>query len=292
MKNVKASKTDISDGMPQNVFEHHQRIKNNSANPFIFRKSSGADSIRCNWHDNLELLFVTHGKAIMTYDAESIALKEGMTVIVNSRVMHGIPECGKLSFYILIIDSVFFRELGIDIEQCRFEKTTDSPETAELFMQTVRSLEKPQESEDFLYRARVRRDVTSLVIHLCEKHLAESSISLTSDCASKNHVKLAMQYINGKFPEPVSLEETAKNIGLNKSYLAREFRKYTGQTVHTYINSLRCTAADKYLAEGENVTNTALLSGFETLSYFSRTYKKIRGITPAEARENFKKQKM
>ncbi|MBQ8432508.1 MAG: helix-turn-helix domain-containing protein [Clostridia bacterium] len=61
---------------------------------------------------------------------------------------------------------------------------------------------------------------------------------------------------------------------ITECYLAREFKSYTGQTVMTYLNMVRCKNAEICLAEGKSVTETAYECGFESISCFSRTYKK------------------
>ena len=82
-------------------------------------------------------------------------------------------------------------------------------------------------------------------------------------------------YINENYTNALSLEHIAEVIGINKSYLSREFKKYAGHTVHTYINMLRCKKAEQCISEGMTVTEAAMECGFENISYFSRTYKNI-----------------
>ena len=73
----------------------------------------------------------------------------------------------------------------------------------------------------------------------------------------------------------------AAMCGITKYHLAREFKRITGQTVLTYLNALRCKKAQLLLSEGKTVTEAAFESGFESLSYFSRTYKRIMGAPPS-----------
>ena len=91
-----------------------------------------------------------------------------------------------------------------------------------------------------------------------------------------------MVHINENYTNPIGLEKISEIMGINKSYLSREFKKYTGQTVHTYINLVRCKKAEQCISDGMTVTEAAMECGFETLSYFSRTYKKLMNASPSE----------
>lgn len=90
-----------------------------------------------------------------------------------------------------------------------------------------------------------------------------------------------VEYMNDHYNKRISLDEIAEHVGFNKFYLIREFKKYTGQTPFTYINILRCKKARLCILEGMTVTEAANESGFDTLSYFSRTYSKLMGQSPS-----------
>ncbi|MBR1969258.1 MAG: helix-turn-helix transcriptional regulator [Clostridia bacterium] len=55
-----------------------------------------------------------------------------------------------------------------------------------------------------------------------------------------------------------------------------------GTTVAKYIASRRITEAKKLLATGKNVTDTAILCGYEDYANLIRVFKKHVGITPGK----------
>ena len=81
---------------------------------------------------------------------------------------------------------------------------------------------------------------------------------------------------------PLSLDTLASLCGVTKFHLMRQFKQYTGQTIFSYLNHLRCQNAELLIAEGNSITEAAYASGFESLSYFSRTYKKHMGTAPSK----------
>lgn len=262
-----------------NHYEHHAAIKNNHMLPFHYKKSVNCKSSVCNWHENIEILLIEHGNGILRYGAETIPLSEEMIIIINSQTIHTITSNSGISFYMFIIDNSFFEDNGIDITKFQFQRVLKDFETAKICRDTYDLCQNIEKSKDFLSFARLRHMVLSLVINICEKHICVAPVEETKSDSTEKYVK-KLWYINDNYKEKITLDTISRVIGINKSYFAREFKKYAGQTVHTYINYIRCQNADLCLSSGMSVTDAAMSSGFETLSYFSRTYRKTRGYSP------------
>lgn len=280
-KSTDASKKAFKDSESLNKYEHHADIKSTPITPFKARRSLGCNSATCNWHDNLELLYITGGSGTVRCGTKNIDMYPGSIIIINSQTMHSIISDGGVDYYMYIIDNSFFQENGIDIGRYTFETVTESKRLAQICLEIY---EEVSGEKDLLYNARLRAAFLKLILELCKNHVLDESLSGEKSTGSEQYVKKAMEYINDNYTEKITLEGIAKEIGINKSYFAREFKKYSGQTVHTYINSLRCTRADRCLADGMSVTEAAMEAGFGTLSYFSRTYKKLRGTSPVNVR--------
>lgn len=84
------------------------------------------------------------------------------------------------------------------------------------------------------------------------------------------------------FPEKITLDDICNQLHLNKSYLSREFKFFTGINIVYYINQLRCEYAKKLLHSNTySITEIGLMCGFETTQYFSNTFKKHIGVSPS-----------
>jgi len=279
---LKSSKRPSRESEAPNKYEHHTDIKSTPITPFKARKTVHCHSASCNWHDNLELLYVTGGSGTVRCGIKNIEMRPESIIIINSQTMHSISSVCGVDYYMYIIDNSFFCENGIDVSRYTFENVTTSAELRRLCLKVY--VEAVAE-RDLLYNARLRAAFLELILELCTNHVLDETKSDTKSTGSEKYVKQAMEYINDNYTEKITLDGIAKVIGINKSYFAREFKKYAGQTVHTYINHLRCNRADRCLAEGMSVTEAALACGFETLSYFSRTYKKLRGGSPTTGKD-------
>ncbi len=93
----------------------------------------------------------------------------------------------------------------------------------------------------------------------------------------------ARKEIQENFRKEISVEELAASIDLSVSYFRRLFHEAYGTSPMQYIMDLRIENARDLLLSGEvNVTEAALLSGFEDIYYFSTLFKRKTGSTPSQ----------
>ncbi|ACT02358.1 helix-turn-helix domain-containing protein [Paenibacillus sp. JDR-2] len=98
------------------------------------------------------------------------------------------------------------------------------------------------------------------------------------------------QFINRSFAEPITLESIASLYFVSKEHLSRTFKQATGSTVMDYIVTKRVEEANRLLQSSVSIKNAAEAVGYSDLTYFHRIFKKVTGITPAQARKELAEQ--
>ncbi|CAG7599585.1 HTH-type transcriptional activator RhaR [Paenibacillus solanacearum] len=99
-------------------------------------------------------------------------------------------------------------------------------------------------------------------------------------------VRLANQFIERHYGEPVSLEQIANAAQLSKHYLCKTFRKFTGTTPIDYLRKLRIEEAVRLLQHTDiPISQIAMKTGFDNASYFGKVFHQLVGITPTEFRQ-------
>ncbi len=83
------------------------------------------------------------------------------------------------------------------------------------------------------------------------------------------------KYINSSLELDISLDKLAKIFFVSKYYLCRCFKKYSGVSVHAYINQKRVMYAKQLIDSGETASGAAYRVGFGDYSAFYRAYVKI-----------------
>lgn len=101
-------------------------------------------------------------------------------------------------------------------------------------------------------------------------------------------VKIAQLYVNEHFREPVTLEEIAKHVGLNDTYLSSIFKKQIGKSLIDYLTEVRVHRAKELLMNSDlNISEIAEQVGFNDAKYFTKRFKKFTGVSPNEYRKLF-----
>ena len=98
------------------------------------------------------------------------------------------------------------------------------------------------------------------------------------------------EFLRQSFPEPPSLDELAKLVDIHPTHLARVFRQFERCTVGDYIREVRITyARQRMLGSNEPLVEIACAAGFADQTHFTRSFKRVTGMTPTEFRRIFAK---
>lgn len=100
-------------------------------------------------------------------------------------------------------------------------------------------------------------------------------------------VKACIEHIRFYYYNPITLDILAKHCSVSPGYLSVLFHKETGLTVTDYIQNVRIEHAIFLLnSTSDSIQRIASLCGFSDANYFTRTFKKKKGITPKEYRNS------
>ena len=100
-------------------------------------------------------------------------------------------------------------------------------------------------------------------------------------------LKRAIACIRERYSEQLSVDEIAASTGFSTKYFCAFFKRMTEKTPIEYLNIYRIEkAARRLLATDDSVTDIAYSTGFNDLSYFIKTFKALKGVTPNSYRKN------
>ncbi|MFR2703012.1 MAG: helix-turn-helix domain-containing protein [Longicatena caecimuris] len=100
-------------------------------------------------------------------------------------------------------------------------------------------------------------------------------------------IDMAIAYFNEHYSESISIEEYAEKNHVSTSWFIRNFKLYVGSTPMQFILQKRICNAEALLLNTEyNINEIAQIVGYDNALYFSRMFKKIKGISPSEYRKN------
>jgi AraC-like DNA-binding protein len=241
------------------------------------------------------LLYIVRGSFIHTVDGFTTELSEGMLRIIPPYANQIVGEATSehVEFYCVYFDL-------FDCEESRRAVHRDHdrhlPER-ELFFKKHHTLglvgeerrENVMQHLDFIVRhhssapgltANIRLKAAMLSV-LAEFFCAKPLNRREEHDVSSLYVSRALHYVDHNFAVPtLSVTEIAAHLGISTAHLSRLVKRGTGQTLSEYITSVRLRKAKDLFALGNRVSDVAAECGFLSLQSFSRTFRRVEGISP------------
>lgn len=138
-------------------------------------------------------------------------------------------------------------------------------------------------SDDCIMRVDKMTDPEEIVAYLTER--ATDFAAKVAECSAAAHyppaVRRAMNYVNRRLHERITLDETAAYCGLSEGYLSAQFRKNTGRSLSRYIVLRKLEAGKAMLLGGYPVGEVAYALGFSSESHFISRFREEFAVTPA-----------
>jgi AraC family transcriptional regulator len=119
--------------------------------------------------------------------------------------------------------------------------------------------------------------------------IASRQRPVTVDRKPPRWLAQAIEILHAYFPTEPGLRSLAEAVGVHPVHLARTFRIHHNCTLGEYVRRLRVEAACRQLALTDApLSQIALSVGYFDQSHFSRNFKKLTGIAPAQYRTAFR----
>ena len=235
----------------------------------------------CSFSDRLSHGFVyfKEGDSVYTF-------KSGKTIHVTTGDFLYLPKYSTYSFKSNIRGEVYCINLQCNDDIFDNEDPNESPFCFSLKRNfDVESIYKKVIREMYLKRSYYELTVKSLVYHLVSIILSEKDSEYTP-MSVKNKLIPALNYIDEHYLEnDLSIPYLASICNVSETYFRKLFNNCFGVSPVKYINEKKIKYASDFLKSGlYNVSETASLTGFNDVGYFSRLYKKIIGEMPSQTK--------
>ena len=122
--------------------------------------------------------------------------------------------------------------------------------------------------------------------NLCQMLQWLQSDSAVNIPATKNNlINKAIDYIQTNYMSEITLNDISEHLNITSVYLSQLFKKELGLSPIKYINNYRIDQAKRLLQDmDEPIYHIAVKVGFWEAKHFSKTFKRITGMTPSEFR--------
>lgn len=241
-------------------------------------------------HDFYECYFFISGDVTYLAEGKAYSLNPGDIILINSTELHqAIINSHKEPYerIVLWINKSFLETLSSDItnlSRCFEDPNKETVIRVSFEMQqNIKSiLQKIIVFEnykgigsDLLYKAYI----TELLVNL-NMLLYNNNDKVSIDINKNNLIDEIIQYINNQIDEEITIDQLSEKFFISKFHLLREFKKYSGTTLHKYVVQKKLIQAKHLILSGLPITDVYKQCGFGDYSNFFRAFKSEYGVTP------------
>ena len=134
-------------------------------------------------------------------------------------------------------------------------------------------------------------DVSPVAIEGLALELVAASVRGRSTVLIRNApswLEQARELLHQTFADALSLPAIAAAVGVHPAHLARSFRQYHRCSVGDYVRKLRVEFARREIVSSDRtLAEIALAAGFADQSHFTKTFKRLTGMTPSRYETTF-----
>lgn len=142
-------------------------------------------------------------------------------------------------------------------------------------------------AREYLLKPVRAADILNCLLSLTDECFGPEKKDIKDDSSNqtKRIIKVAQEYIMEHYSENILLADVADKVGVSVGYLSTMFNQTLGLGFVDYLNHIRIERACCYLEQNYLKTyEIAYKVGFRDEKYFSKVFKKLKGISPKEYR--------
>ena len=247
------------------------------------------------WHDCFEIILVEAGRFKVVLEGTEHILTEGDIVIIPPRILHSTEAMDgyrEICVFGYVENLIYSPDLslinmkylapfryGAGVKYLVLKSDSGKTEgLCRLLIDAMRSYEQ----DGFERELRIRSKILEIHAQVCSLYLLENTHAYMQD----GYLAEAQLYIEKHIGEDISPYDIADAIHLSYSHLCRLIRNAYGCTLSVLILRMKLNYAERLMTDDTSIsiTEIALQSGFNSASYFTRCFRRMKGISPQKFR--------
>lgn len=244
----------------------------------------------CHWHMEFELLRVVKGDLNISLNERKYSLTQGDIVFINAGMLHSAVPQGQDCVYECVVFNMYYFLTQNDVCNTFIKNTVNcsvlinehyNEDCVEL-RDTTNKLFKAMDSASYGYQLTVKGLLYQFLGTIFKDKLyRDNQQQITQSEKRISKLKDVLDLIEESYDTELSLDKLAVKAKMTPKYFCAFFKEITNKTPMEYLINYRIEQACMQLYKSElTVTEISYNCGFKDLSYFIKTFKKIKNCTP------------
>lgn len=239
-------------------------------------------------HDFWEIVYVLSGEICVSADERLYRLTKGSLIFHKPMEVHKFHIENNETATLFIMT---FSAIGPLLKHFENKVLQLSNEQEQLFSNIISFLHSECcliQKNNLMILEEIQNNSTKFQIFVCMMEMLFLSLSDKNTTTSETLktpdsivFQAAIQAMDKRIHEWITVSEIAKECNVSVSYLKKIFAKHAGMGIHKYFLKQKIILASHMLLDGNNASEIASSLSFSSTSYFCTVFKREMGITPS-----------
>lgn len=252
------------------------------------------------WHEEIELIYMTKGRASFYIGTTHTEMQEGEALLVPSGQLHACYPIDDQPayFHAIVFDAQLLSGSAYDAIQTKYIEPwmarklilpdifRPSGAWERYVLSYLADIIEQYRIMPMGFEMKIKADLLAIFAELIPHGELSSHVPRSSADSDKiERIKPIIQYMHEHYMERISIEQLASLITMSEGHFCRFFKSIVKKTPIAYLNFLRIEKAMKHLENPKmKIIDVANEVGFESPSYFIKTFKLQKQMTPTAYR--------
>lgn len=266
--------------------------------PYVFHHVDlSRTPIPWHWHEAVEFCYVLSGSVKVSTAGQSRVFQKGEGLFLNSNVLMSMTEGDDCILDSHLFHPVFLSGHFKSVFETKYLNPViqnrsldmlpipgETPVQRQL-LQKLRQLSRLQENQDVELQT---RNLVSEIWLLLLEELKHTEIKAVPG-KNQDRILTMLAFLQENYARKLTLQDIAQAGAVSTRECLRCFQNSIHQSPIEYLTEYRIQAAAKLLESTElSVTEISMRTGWGSGSYFTKTFREIRGKTPNAYRKEYR----
>ena len=250
------------------------------------------------YHPEMELNFIKNGKGIQRIVGDSIEEIDDLElVLIGPNLYHGWlqQDCPPkkmhevtIQFHNDLFSEMFLNRSVMKPIKYLFDRSVHgvlfSKETTMQIAPRLSMVSKLGGMDYFLELLSILYDLANSR----NQRLLSTTTVQQKNLENSDKIKILYDYIQENYASKITLSEVSALLNMSNVSFNRFIKKRTRKTFVEYLNDVRIGYASRWLIEKDlGISEIAFMCGFNSIANFNRVFRKCKGRTPSQYRNDF-----
>lgn len=254
-------------------------------------------------HNKLEISYVKEGAGTYAIEKKRYPISAGDVFLINNREEHKIHMSQGQTMLNLVIHfepeflwSFLGQEPDYRLLKVFFSQNSNfsnrlegSLPATQLIARQILQIEQEMLDQSPYYDLKIKTIMESLLTDILREFpFFDMDSDYDKISQSDSHrMREVMHFIDLNIERPLTLQELSRIACISPAYFSTLFKRYNGVTLIQYITCKRVEHAITLIRTTEyNLTEIAIMCGFNSSTSFNKAFRRIRGFPPSHYRKN------